>query len=343
LFSNSVKFKIVESGGVLILLKILVVIPSIADRIREYLPEDIQILKPVEGSDDELITLARDVEVILASRLSPEVVEAAPKLRLLQKTGAGVDDLPIEALGKDVFIANTSGTNPVPLAEGAVALVLALAKQIVPKHQLFRKKRLMNGVLLQGKKAGIIGYGSIGREVGKRLQAFGMEILGIKRTHDETMRQDMGLEFLGTPEDLPCVLKESDFVIITAPLTPETRGMIGEEELKLMKLTACIINVARASLIQEEPLYRALHKGVIAGAAIDVWWTPHFWDPLWNPEGKDAAEHPFWDLDNIICTTHNLAVSDSRSDSGIKIMAENILRIRAGKPPINQVDKEFRY
>ncbi|NIU81967.1 MAG: hypothetical protein GWN31_00480, partial [Candidatus Thorarchaeota archaeon] len=77
--------------------------------------------------------------------------------------------------------------------------------------------------------------------------------------------------------------------------------------------------------------------------AIDVWWTPHWWDPLWNIEGRDAAEHPFWDLENVICTSHNIGFTDSRSDAGIKIMVENILRTRDGKPPINQVNKKLQY
>lgn len=325
-------------------MRILVVNPRLAERVREYLPEDIEVLKPVEGSDSELIELAKDVEVILATRLSPEVVEAAESLKLVQKTGAGVDDMPFQALGKDVYIANTSGSNPVPLAEGAVALVLALAKQIVPKHLEFRKSRThIQGVLLKGKKAGIIGYGSIGREVGKRLKAFGMEVMGIKRTPDEELRKLDGLEFLGVEKDLDYVLRESDFVIVTAPLTPETRGMIGRDELKAMKTTAYLVNVARAALVQEEPLYKALKEGQIAGAAIDVWWTPHWWDPLWNLEGKDASEQPFWDLENVICTSHNIGFTDMRSDTGIKIMVENVLRTRDGKPPINQVSKQLRY
>ncbi len=326
------------------ILRILVVNPRLAERIREYLPDDIEVLKPVEGSDSELIELVKDVEVILATRLSPEVVEAAENLKLVQKTGAGVDDMPFQALGNDVFIANTSGSNPVPLAEGAVALVLSLAKQIVPKHLEFRKSRTwIRGVLLKGKKAGIIGYGSIGREVGKRLKAFGMEVMGIKRTPDEELRIVDGLKFLGVRKDLDFVLRESDFVVVTAPLTPETRGMIGRDELRAMKPTAYLVNVARAALVQEESLYIALKEGQIAGAAIDVWWTPHWWDPLWNIEGRDAAEHPFWDLENVICTSHNIGFTDSRSYAGIKIMVENILKTRNGEPPINQVSKKLQY
>ena len=325
-------------------MKVLVVNPSLAERISDHLPEDVEVVKPVTGTDDELARLAGDVEVIVATRLSPEVARAAPKLKLLQKTGAGVDDMPFDALEEETLMANTSGSNPVPLAEGAVSLVFALAKKVIQRHGTFMEGRgVGRGVLLSGKKAGIVGFGSIGREVGRMLQCMGMEVLAVKRSRDDELAEAMGLEHLGTPDDLIHVMSESDFVVVTAPLTPETKGMIGEEELRAMKASAYIVNVARAAIIEEEPLYRALSEGWIAGAAIDVWWTPHFWDPLWNKEGKPASEYPFWELPNVICTPHSIVSSDSRSDAGLKIIVENILRVRHGEPPVNQVDKKLRY
>jgi phosphoglycerate dehydrogenase-like enzyme len=325
-------------------LKILVVNPSLAERIRDHLPEDIEIVKPETGTDDELAGLAGDVEVIVATRLSPEVARVAFRLKLLQKTGAGVDDMPFDALREETWMANTSGSNPLPLAEGAVALVFALAKKVIERHGSFMEGRgVGRGVMLSGKKAGIVGFGSIGREVGRMLQCMGMRVLAVKRSSDDELAEAMGLEFLRTPDDLISMMSESDFVVVTAPLTPETRGMIGEEELRAMKPSAYIVNVARAALIQEEPLYRALSEGWIAGAAIDVWWTPHFWDPLWNEEGKPASLYPFWELPNVICTPHSIVSTNGRSDAGLKIMVENILRVRRGEPPINQVDKKLRY
>ena len=325
-------------------MKILVVRPSLAELIRERLPEDIDVLSPVTGTDDELIGLAEDAEVIVATRLSPEVAQAAPRLRLLQKTGAGVDDMPFDALREETWVANTSGSNPLPLAEGAVSLVLALAKKVVQRHRGFLEGRSEGpGLLLKGKKTGIVGYGSIGREVGRLLGCMGMSVLAVKRSRDPELAEAMGLEYLGAKEDLIHVMSESDFVVVTVPLTPETKGMIGEEELHAMKPSAYIVNVARAAIIQEEPLYRALTEGWIAGAALDVWWTPHFWDPLWNTEGKPASAYPFWELPNVICTPHSIVSTGSRSDAGLNIMVENILRVKRGEPPINQVDKRLRY
>ena len=325
-------------------MKVLVVNPSLAERIRDHLPMDIEVVKPETGTDDELAGLAGDVEVIVATRLSPEVAQAAPRLKLLQKTGAGVDDMPFDALREETWMANTSGSNPVPVAEGAVALLFALAKKVIQRHGSFMEGRgVGRGVMLSGKKAGIVGFGSIGQEVGRMLQCMGMRILAVKRRSDDELAEAMSLEFLGTPDDLIYVMSESDFVVVTAPLTPETRGMIGEEELRAMKPSAYIVNVARAAIIEEEPLYRALSEGWIAGAALDVWWTPHFWDPLWNKEGKPASEYPFWELLNVVCTPHSIVSSDSSSEAGLKIMLENILRVKRGEPPMNQVDKKLRY
>ncbi len=325
-------------------MKVLVIRQRLAQRIRERLPEEIEIVTPPVGDDEQLVNLAADVDVIVSTWLSPEAASAAGNLRLLQKTGAGVDDMPFDALGPDVWVANTSGANPVPLAEGAVALVMALAKRVVQRHTGFREGRSgPRGVELRGKRAGIIGIGSIGAEVARRLKAFEMEILAVRRHPNPELKESLGLEFLGGRGDLDRVMRESDFVVVTVPLTPETRGMIGEKEIRLMKPTAFIVNVARAAIIQEEPLYRALEEERIAGAALDVWWKPHWWDPAWNPESMDPSRFPFWELPNVICTPHNIGSTDSQSDAALEIMVENILRIRDGRPPINQVDKRLRY
>lgn len=302
------------------------------------------VVYPTMGDDEELKKLAQDVDIIVATRLSREVALSAGNLKLLQKTGAGMDDMPFDALGKDVWVANTSGSNPVPLAEGAVAMVLALAKHIVPRHISFRTGRSgPSGVLLQGKKAGIIGLGSIGTEIARRLQAFGMDVIAVKRHKDDSLKDELGLLFLGTANDLDYLMSESDFIVVIVPLTPDTRGMIGEHEIALMKPTAFIVNVARAAIINEKALYIALKDSKIAGAGIDVWWKPHWWDPLWNKDGGDASLYPFWDLPNVICTPHNIGSSDITSDEGMKIIVKNILLIRDGKPPINQVDKKLQY
>jgi phosphoglycerate dehydrogenase-like enzyme len=252
--------------------------------------------------------------------------------------------MPFDALKPETYVANTSGSNPLPLAEGAVALVLALAKRIVARHNDFLVGRgTKRGVMFQWKTVGILGMGSIGVEVAKMLKGLGMNVIATRRNKDETLREEIGLEWLGDKDDLDRLMRESDFLVVTIPLTPDTKGLVGEHEIRQMKQGSYIVNVARAAIIQEKPLYKALKDGHLAGAAIDVWWQPHFWDPLWNVEGKPASMYPFWELDNVICTPHNIGSTDYHSDASVEIIVENIIRIRDGKEPINQVDKELRY
>jgi len=327
-------------------MKVLMASPRsrMSSKLQKMIPDDIQIIVPQKGSEEELISLASDVEVIICVHLSSDVTRAAKKLKLIQKTGAGVDAIPFEVLKDQVFVANTSGANPLPLAEGAVALVLALAKNIVNKHNHFPhgNSTSRRGVELRGKKAGIIGLGHIGVEVARLLRAFKMKISALKRHPADKSNIKFDLDFLGGPTDLDYLIQESDFVIITVPSTPETRGMIGERELRLMKPTSYIVNVARAAIIQEEPLYRALTEGWIAGAALDVWWPPHWWSPTWTPSGE-TPKYEFWKLPNVIATPHNIGQTDTRSDAGLHIIAENIRRVAQGNDPINLVDKQLQY
>lgn len=329
-------------------MKVLVVRSYLSDWIakqKDLLPENVELITPEKGTEEELVKLARDVEVIVCTRLSAAVIKNAKKLKLIQKTGAGVDAIPFDVISNDTFVANTSGANPVPLAEGAISLLLALARRIVQRHKAFPDIDRHRGTELRGKKVGIIGLGHIGVEIAKRLQAFEMKILALKRRKSEELQEKMKLEFLGEPEDLDYLLSESDFVIVIAPLTPATRGMIGDREIRLMKPSAYIINVARAAIIEEEPLYQALKENRIAGAALDVWWVPHWWDPKWKPELNKPSKFPFWELPNVITTPHNIGYADFTrySENSVRIMAENIGNIAKGKPPINLVDKEHQY
>ena len=329
-------------------MKVLVVSSDLKDwivRQKDLLPDSVELITPEKGTEEELVRLARDVEIIVCTRLSAVVVKGANKLKLIQKTGAGVDALPFDAIGDDIFVANTSGSNPVPLAEGAISLLLALARRVVQRHSAFPNINRGRGTELRGKNVGIIGLGNIGIEIAKRLKAFEMKILAIKRRKSIDLQNKMNLEFLGGPEDLDYILSESDFVVVIVPLTPATRGMIGEREIRLMKPSAYLINVARAAIVDEKALFFALKENRIAGAALDVWWIPHWWDPKWKPELDKPSRYPIWELPNVIATPHNIGYADftKYSENPLRIIAENISNIANGKPPINQVDKEHQY
>ena len=308
------------------------------------LPAGVQIIFPKKGTEEELVQLAVDVDIIVCVTLSEKVALAAKELKLVQKIGAGVDGIPFDVLTKEVAVSNTSGANPTPVAEGAVALVLTLAKHIVRRHNLFPQgdSTTMVGAQLRGKNVGIIGIGHIGMEVSRLLEAFGMKIYATKRDPKDTSELAFVPYFLGGPGDLDYVLREVDFLVITAPLTPETRGMIGERELHLMKQTAYIVNVGRGPIIQQEPLYRALKEGWIAGAGLDVWWSEP-WLKLSPESGNQTEQYEFWKLANVIATPHNIASTDAGYDAELRIAAENIRRMSEGKTAINQVNKELQY
>ncbi|MHA1154676.1 MAG: NAD(P)-dependent oxidoreductase [Candidatus Heimdallarchaeota archaeon] len=329
-------------------MKVLIIRPTIADWLSKQeglLSKDIELITPKEGTDEEIIELAKDAEIIVCTRLPAEAAAVAKNVKLIQKTGAGVDAIPFETIREEAFVANTSGANPVPMAEGAIALIISLAKRVVQRHNLFPDRSRERGTELRGKNLGIIGLGSIGIEIAKRMQAFEMKILAIKRQPEEQLKKELNLKFLGGPEELDYVMKESDFIVLTIPLTPTTRGIIGEHELRLMKSTSFIVNIGRAALIQEEPLFNALKENQIAGAGLDVWWIPHWWDPIWTPDEDQPAHFPIWELPNVISTPHNVGFNERTafSDNALKIIAENINRIAQGKEPINQVDKKHQY
>jgi len=326
--------------------KVLVVNPSIKEWFEEHrdrIPEEVEIISPTDDSD--LCTLAADVQVIVTTRLSEEVVYAAKQLKLIQKTGAGMDAIPFDVIPDDVVVANTSGANPVPMAEGTIALMFALAKQIVQKHSNFPDRHPLRGVELRDKHVAIVGMGSIGKEIARRLVPFGMKVHGIQRNPKQKMVEEFSLASCVGSEHLMNILKISDFVLLTVPLTPETRGMIGESELRAMKSTSYLVNIGRAGLIEEGAMYNALKDKWIAGAALDVWWVPHWWDPSWNPELRVPSRYPIWEFDNVIAIPHNIGFVErtSYSSQALEIIAKNISNVFYGKEIINTVDKIAQY
>jgi phosphoglycerate dehydrogenase-like enzyme len=185
---------------------------------------------------------------------------------------------------------------------------------------------------LRGQLTGIVGFGHIGREVARLCRCFDMRVAGVTRRPDPGVAAEFGLERLGGPSDLPDLLRQSDFVIIAAPLTGDTLGLIGAEELALMLPTAYLVNVARGPLVDEAALFEALRQRQIAGAALDVWYNyPKDDQPLL------PANYPFHELDNVILTPHHSGVAEETFDGRARDAAENIDRLARGEPLINVV------
>lgn len=256
------------------------------------------------------------------------VIEAARRLRLLCRDGIGFENIDIPAATRaGLPIHAPLGANAVSVAEFTVGLAIALAKRLIPAHCSMAEGRWERFEYydrvreLCGKTAGIIGLGAIGRETAKRLAAFGMRLLA----YDPYVRAVEGLDV--TLVDLATLLQESDFVVLHVPQTPETVGMIGEHQLRLMKPTAFLINVARAPLVDGKALRRALSEGWIAGAATDVYET--------EPPPPDD---PLRGLSSLIHTPHYAGGSVEATRRKARMNVEDIRRALRGEPILHYVN-----
>jgi len=308
-----------------------------------------EIVYPESGSEEEVMKLAKDSDIIIVGggvRISGRVVDASERLKLIQATGAGVDYLPFDSIARrgSLYVANTSGANAVTVAEHAFALLLALTKHIVYQHNLLKEGTWHRVVSLElfGRTLGIIGLGSIGVEIARRAKAFGMRVIATKRHKADTA--GLNVDSMGGPEDLIETLRESDFVVVSVASTPETRGLIGEKELRAMKKSAYLVNLSRGDVVDEEALYRALRERWIAGAGIDPWYN---YPP--SPEhGKVHACYPpskagIHLLDNVVMTPHVGGLSSEFVERSIVLIAENIERIAKGEEVMSRVNVDLRY
>ncbi len=242
---------------------------------------DYDLIWPDEGSfkQEELKSYLKDVDAVVTVFGKPfktEMINAAPQLKLIANYGAGVDNIDVEtATRSGIVVTNTPDAVTEPTAELAMGLMLDAARRISELDRGLRAGEISDwGVLrnlsttLQGKTLGIVGMGAIGRALARRAVAFGMKIVyhNRKRVSADT-EEKLGARYT----DLENLLRNADFVSLNMPLTPETKGMIGISELKLMKPSAYLINTARGSVLDEAALIEALKKKEIAGAALDVY------------------------------------------------------------------------
>jgi phosphoglycerate dehydrogenase-like enzyme len=295
--------------------------------------------------------LDEDAEVLYAFHLPDDLLARAPRLRWVQLHSAGADQLLSQPIMKsDAIITTTSGIHATPIAEYAFASLLAWSRR-VPQMLYYQNRRewpkgrwgIFVGQELRGATLGIVGYGSIGREVGRIGKCFGMRVVATKRSVGEV--RDTGYRVPGTgdpeaqmldriyqPERLREMLAECDFVVISVPLTPETEGLIGEGELRAMKPNAYLVNISRGEIVDEPVLIRALQEGCIAGAGLDVFER----EPL-------SPDSPLYDLDNVILSPHVAGFSPHYDERASDLFAENLRRYLAGEELLNLVDKEAGY
>lgn len=262
------------------------------------------------------------------------VVAASPRLRWIHNGTTGMDGvLYPQLVASEIVVTNGSGAHRHALAESALGMMLAWAKrsQEHQKNQEQRRWRHLPHGTLRGKTALIAGLGSVGVEIARLCQAFGMHTVGIKRRPNVESPLTVVSRAVG-PTQLRKLLPEADYVIVAAALTDETRGMIGEAELRLMKREAYFVNIARGEIVDEAALITALSEGWIAGAGLDVFAQ----EPL-------APSSPFWAMTNVIVTPHNAAWSAHVEEEALAIFYENFRRYISDRPLLNVVDKEAGY
>ncbi|MEX2246787.1 MAG: D-2-hydroxyacid dehydrogenase [Dehalococcoidia bacterium] len=255
--------------------------------------------------------------------------EVAPHLKWVQLTSAGADRLLSSGfIEEGIVVTTVSGLHATPIGEYVLAAMLMFAKG-APKSmraQLRHEWARFLPTELRGKTVGIVGMGHIGAEVARLSKAFGCRVLASRRSVEGPSSGGHADELL-PPRELPRLLGESDYVVLCVPLTPETRGLIGEAELRAMRPTAVLVNIARGPVAVEADLIRALREGWIAGAALDVFEK----EPL-------AEDSPLWDMENVIVSPHISGGTEIYNQRAVEIFVENLRRYLAGEPQRNVVD-----
>jgi phosphoglycerate dehydrogenase-like enzyme len=325
------------------------------DRIRAVSPQLAVVQRSVpEGRDGiDVGELFDGDEEILYGFMPPRDLSRAPQLKWVQLHTAGINHLlnvnhPI--LQSQIEITTLSGVHAVPIGEFAIALMLALARQVplltrLQTEREWRKDKwkLFLGAELYDQTLGVIGYGSIGRHVARIAKnGFGMRVLAMSRGDE---KRDRGWHAPGvgdpdgvlpdawfTPAQLLDLLAQSDFVLISAPLTESTRNLIGEKELRAMKSTAFIVNIARGGIVDEPALIRALKENWIAGAGLDVFEQ----EPL-------PPDSELWNLARVIISPHVSSATPYYDDRATDLFCENLRRYLRGEELLNLVDTKRGY
>jgi D-3-phosphoglycerate dehydrogenase len=249
-----------------------------------------------------------------AHKIDAEVLNAAPKLKIIARAGVGVDNVDIpRATELGVVVVNTPDGNTISTAEHTFGLMLALARHIPQAHESMNAgkwdRKSFGGVELRGKTLGVVGFGRIGRAVAKRALAFDMQVIAFDPYIPADVAQDLGVTLVSLDD----LFRQSDFISLHAQLTPETREMINAESLAMMKPGVRIIDAARGALINEADLAEALQSGHVAGAALDVY-----------AEEPPKPDNPLLHLPNVVHTPH-LAASTEDAQITVAVDAAQLV------------------
>jgi phosphoglycerate dehydrogenase-like enzyme len=307
------------------------------DRFEAALPEGVNVCWPDGAVADEL----GDADVFVGGRFTAELAAAAPKLRLVHAAGAGTDKIDFDALSPDTLVANTFHHEQ-SMAEFVVAASVMLRRHFLEQDRALRAGRWATSVYdrsiaqpssLRGARIGFVGFGHIGRRSWELFRAFGADGAAVtgRGTLDAAAE---GLRWAAGTDRLTDLMAESDVVVVSAPLSEQTVGMVGAAELTALGPHGVLINVGRGPLVVEHDLYAALSTQAIAAAAVDVWYRY----PDATGYGAPSAL-PFADLPNVLMTPHSSGVTRDTFTGRADDIAANICRLHRGEPLHNLVSR----
>ncbi|SPF56134.1 D-isomer specific 2-hydroxyacid dehydrogenase, NAD-binding [Candidatus Sulfopaludibacter sp. SbA4] len=303
----------------------------------EQLPPETSIA--VGNSAEAFARAAPEANVIfnwsLSGGLLREVFLMCPRVQWVHSRAAGLDGMLFpELIESPVPVTNGSGVFSQSLGEFALAAILFFAKDLrrMVSNQMAGVWEQFDILEVTGQTVGIVGYGDIGRAVATRVRAMGMHVLAVRRHGAPVYHVDPLVNRVYTPGERIEMISRSDYIVVSAPLTPETRGMIGEEEFAAMKPEAVVINLGRGPTIDEGAMVRALSGRRIKGAALDVFDE----EPL--PEG-----HPFYRLENVLLSPHCADHTADWMEQAMQFFIDQFARFRKGEPLLNVVNKKLGY
>ena len=303
----------------------------------ERLPPETGIA--VGNSVEAFRRAAPDAQVIfnwsLAGDVLREVFGMCPLVRWVHTRSAGLDNILFpELVESPVPLTNGSGVYSAPLGEFAMAAILFFAKDLrrMVRNQMAGRWEQFDIAEIEGQTVGIIGYGDIGRAVATRARALGMQVMAVKRQGPPLYNMDPLVSRIYSPDSRIEMIARCDYLVVAAPLTAETRGMIGEPEFAAMKASAVVINLGRGPVIDEAAMVRALAGKRIRGAALDVFDQ----EPL-------SEGHPLYGLDNVLLSPHCADHTPDWLERAMQFFIDQFERFRKGEPLLNVVDKRRGY
>jgi phosphoglycerate dehydrogenase-like enzyme len=310
--------------------------PGHVARLREAFPAHTF----VHALDDrEALSQAASVEAAFSSQIGPAILEAAPRLRWIHSPAAGVAGMLYPALlDRSVVLTNSRGLAADTIAEHVIAVTLALCRRLPlafsrQSQHVWAQDEIGDAPgkrTIAGARITVLGLGAIGSAAAVRLHALGATVTGLRRRLDAPVPP--GVTEVRSVDELPEVLPSADVLVIAAPQTPSTRGLIGRPEVARMKRGSLLVNVSRGGLVDEPAVIEALREGALGGAALDVF----------NGEPLGAGS-PLWDVPNLLITPHTAGFSPDHWDRAVDLFADNLRRFERGEPLLNVVDKSAGY